>query len=60
MYSRRIDKGSFVVALQAKDGTVEIYGMVNGLTTGDYEYNIQGGRWRNCYCVIFARGCAGE
>jgi hypothetical protein len=38
-----LDKGSFVVALQAKDGTVEIYGMVYGLTTGDYEYNIQEG-----------------
>ena len=38
-----LDKGSFVVALQAKDGTVEIFGIVNGLTTGDYEYNIQEG-----------------
>lgn len=38
-----LDKGSFVIALQAKDGTVEIFGIVNGLTTGDYEYNIQEG-----------------
>ena len=38
-----LDKGSFVVALQLKDGTVEIYGIVNGLTTGDYSYNIQEG-----------------
>lgn len=38
-----LDKGSFVVALQLKDGTVEIYGVVNGLTTGDYTYNIQEG-----------------
>ena len=38
-----LDKGSFVVAMQLKDGTVEIYGMVNGLTTGDYTYNIQEG-----------------
>ena len=38
-----LDKGSFIVALQLKDGTVEIYGMVNGLTTGDYTYNIQEG-----------------
>lgn len=37
------DKGSYVVALQLKDGTVEIYGLVNGLTTGDYTYNIQEG-----------------
>lgn len=38
-----LDKGSFVVALQLKDGSVEIYGFVNGLTTGDYSYNIQEG-----------------
>lgn len=38
-----LDKGSFVVALQLKNGTVEIYGIVNGLTTGDYSYNIQEG-----------------
>jgi|SRR5690606_30723926 len=38
-----LDKGSFVVALQLKDGTVLIYGIVNGLTTGDYSYNIQEG-----------------
>ena len=38
-----LDKGSYIVALQAKDGTVEIYGFQNGLTTGDYEYNIQEG-----------------
>lgn len=38
-----LDKGSFIVALQLKDGTVEIYGMVNGLTTGDYTYDVQEG-----------------
>lgn len=38
-----LDKGSFVVAMQLKDGTVEIYGIVNGLSTGDYSYNIQEG-----------------
>jgi len=43
-----LDKGSFVVALQLKDpnvptGRVEIYGLINGLTTGDYTYNIQEG-----------------
>lgn len=38
-----LDKGSFVVALQLKDGTVEIYGFTNGLTTGDYSYNVQEG-----------------
>jgi len=38
-----LDKGSFIVALQWKDGTVEIFGFVNGLTTGDYSYNVQEG-----------------
>lgn len=38
-----LDKGSFVVALQLKDDTVEIYGLVNGLNSGDYEYNLQDG-----------------
>lgn len=38
-----LDKGSFVAAYQFTDGTVEIYGMDNGLSTGDYTYDIQGG-----------------
>lgn len=38
-----LDKGSFVVALQLMDGTVEIYGFGNGLTTSDYDYNLQEG-----------------
>lgn len=38
-----LDKGEFVVALQLTDGTVEIYGLRNGLTTGDYTYNLQEG-----------------
>ena len=38
-----LDKGSFVVAMQLKDGTVELYGLGNGLTTGDYDYDIQEG-----------------
>src|SRR5690554_7534088 len=37
----RLDKGQFVVALQFTDGTVEIYGLENGLSTGDYTYSIQ-------------------
>jgi len=36
-----IDKGSFVVAMQFGDGTIEIYGYDNGLSTGDYTYSIQ-------------------
>lgn len=36
-----LDKGSFVVALQFTDGTVEIYGIGNGMGTGDYTYSLQ-------------------
>lgn len=36
-----IDKGSYVVALQFKDGTVELYGLENGISTGDYTYSVQ-------------------
>lgn len=36
-----LDKGSYVVALQLMDGTVEIYGIQNGLSTGDYTYDLQ-------------------
>ena len=35
-----LDKGSYLVALQFTDGTVEIYGAENGLSTGDYTYSI--------------------
>ena len=38
-----LDKGLFVVALQLQNGTVEVFGIGNGLTTGDYTYDIQGG-----------------
>jgi len=38
-----LDKGLYVVALQLTDGTVEIFGMEHGLTTGDYDYNVQEG-----------------
>lgn len=36
-----LDKGSYVVALQLMDGTVEIYGIDNGLSTGDYTFDLQ-------------------
>lgn len=36
-----LDKGRYVVALQFTDGTVEIYGIDNGLSTGDYTYDVQ-------------------
>lgn len=38
-----LDKGNFVVAMQFTDGTVEIYGIENGISTGDYTYDVQGG-----------------
>lgn len=36
-----LDKGSYVIALQLVDGTVEIYGLRNGLSTADYTYDLQ-------------------
>lgn len=36
-----LDKGQYVVALQFTDGTVEIYGLENGISTGDYTYSVQ-------------------
>lgn len=38
-----LDKGSYVVAYQFTDGTVEMYGFENGMSTGDYTYDPQGG-----------------
>lgn len=35
-----LDKGSYIVAMQFSDGTVEIYGVENGLSTGDYTYSV--------------------
>jgi len=34
-----LDHGRYVVALQATDGTVEIFGYENGISTGDYTYD---------------------
>ena len=39
----KLDHGRYVVALQLTDGTVEIYGWENGLTTADYTYDIAEG-----------------
>jgi len=39
----KLGRGKFVVAAQLADGTVEIYGWENGLTTGDYTIDIAGG-----------------
>ena len=40
----KLDHGRFVVALQLTDGTVEIYGWENGLSTADYTFDlVEGG-----------------
>lgn len=38
-----LDHGKYVVGLQSTDGTVEIYGYENGISTGDYTYDITEG-----------------
>ncbi len=39
----KLDHGRYAVALQLTDGTVEIYGWENGLSTADYTYDIAEG-----------------
>lgn len=39
----KLDHGRYAVALQLTDGTVEIYGWENGLSTPDYTYDIAEG-----------------
>ena len=39
----KLDRGRYVIAVQLSDGTVEVYGYENGLSTGDYTYDIQEG-----------------
>jgi len=36
-----LDKGTFVAVLQLTDGTVEVYGIENGLSSADYTYDVQ-------------------
>ncbi|SHJ20287.1 hypothetical protein SAMN05443429_11226 [Cruoricaptor ignavus] len=36
----KLDHGRFVVALQASNDVIEIYGFENGLSTGDYTFDI--------------------
>jgi len=38
-----LSKGKYVVVYQFTDGTVEVYGMQYGLTTGDFTYDVQEG-----------------
>lgn len=39
----KLDHGLYVAVLQLKDGTVEVYGWENGLSTTDYTYDIAEG-----------------
>lgn len=39
---KTLDFGDYFAAIQFNDGTVEIYGFENGLTSGDYTYDLQG------------------
>lgn len=39
----KLDHGRYVVAVQLTDGTVEIYGWENGLSTADYTWDITEG-----------------
>lgn len=39
----KLGRGKYVVAAQLADGTVEIYGWENGLSTGDYTIDLAGG-----------------
>lgn len=38
-----LDKGSYVVAMQFSDNTIEIFGLENGMKTDDYTYDPQEG-----------------
>lgn len=38
-----LSKGSVVAVYQFTDGTVEVYGIENGLVADDYTYDVQGG-----------------
>ncbi|MDB9801060.1 hypothetical protein OAB94_01660 [Flavobacteriaceae bacterium] len=38
-----LTRGSFVVCLQLTDGTVEVYGIENGLSSADFTYDVQEG-----------------
>jgi hypothetical protein len=38
-----LTRGSFIVALQLTNGTVEVFGIENGLTSADFTYDVQEG-----------------
>lgn len=39
----KLDHGLYVIALQTKDGNVELYGWENGVSSGDYTWDIVDG-----------------
>lgn len=39
---KTLDMAKYFAAIQYMDGTVEIYGFENGLTTDDYDFDLQG------------------
>ena len=39
---KTLDLAKYFAAIQYMDGTVEIYGFENGLTTDDYDFDLQG------------------
>ena len=39
----KLDHGRYAIALQTTDGTVEVYGYQNGISTGDYTYDLVDG-----------------
>lgn len=39
---KSLDFGDYFAAIQFNDGTVEIYGFENGISTADYTYDLQG------------------
>lgn len=39
----KLDHGKYVAVVKLTDGTIEVYGWENGLTTGDYTYDIAEG-----------------
>lgn len=39
----KLDHGLYIVAVQSKDDTVEILGWENGISTGDYTYDVTDG-----------------
>lgn len=39
---KELDNADYFAAIQLTDGTIEVYGFENGLTSSDYTYDVQG------------------